>query len=127
MKVTLLLISTLVLFASGCASYNYVNQTYSDTPVDRYIHRNKQFRIYHKPEENKLMITPTFSSAIGQGIIEGITLNSADMSTSKAVFQPAVEAYLKSKYEEVEILDGYKVLEEQWEFIYRTGTANKSE
>ena len=58
-------------------------------------------------------------NAIGNGIIEGLTLFFVDMSDPKPVIQEAAQAYLVENNKECVITNGHEITDGFWEFRYR--------
>jgi hypothetical protein len=96
---------------SACQGMQYAMDNYKGVPVtkhavlpaggqSRYIERNGKtvdraevFRIFDKPEEGRLMITPSLGASAGMGAVKGITLGGAD-GASEARMRQAAENYL---------------------------------
>jgi hypothetical protein len=109
---------TAITALTGCAGMSYAMKHYSNTPVEKFSYHGKIYRMFDKPSDTRIMITPSIGDSMGQGAVKGLTLMAADTSIPKPVFQEAVEAYLSQKHGECIIVDGYKVIEPQWEFRY---------
>ena len=103
---------------AGCATVQYISRNYADVPVTNVTTAYDDFRVYDKPGEGRMMITSSLGSAIGQGVIGGLTYNPAIGATPKPVFQEAVEKYLASAGRRCAVTDGYLLAQPQWEFRY---------
>jgi len=79
------------------------------------------YRVFDRPDVNKLMITPSLSKAMGAGALQGLTFGGVDAMDSigpKPMFERAALAYLASTGRQCRIIDGYLVVRPQWEFKY---------
>jgi hypothetical protein len=115
-----LLAALMVLPAiAGCAGIDAARE-YDDVQVTSFDANGHPWRIFDKPEEGRLMITPSFGRSAGAGLWRGLTFGAVDGSPPKPEFQSAVEAYLAShRPTKCTVLDGYVLLSPQWEFKYR--------
>lgn len=108
------------LMLAGCAGmdaamqYDGVNPVHFQSPPD-----GDTWRIFDKPNEGRLMVTPTLGEAMGEGFLSGLTLGAADTDIPKPEYQAAVAAWLAHTGRHCTILDGYKLIRPQWEFKYR--------
>jgi hypothetical protein len=112
-----------VLFAavilSGCANLNYVMENYNGIePVNFAVAGADEYRVFDKPDQNRMMISSSLSSAMGQGAAAGLTLGAVDATPAKPLFQRAAEEYLASTGRSCTIVDGYLLIKPQWEFKY---------
>lgn len=110
------------LALAGCAGVSYVMKEYSGiSPKPFEIEGEDIYRVFDRPEANKLMITPSFGKAAGAGALQGLTFGGVDAMDSigpKPMFEHAALAYLKSTGRQCRVLDGYLVIRPQWEFKY---------
>lgn len=107
----------LLLVLCGCAGFDAALQ-YSGTPVLSYMNMADTWRIFDKPAEGRLMITPSLGRAVGAGALSGLTLGAADTDIPKPEYQTAVEGWLASTGRACDVQDGYKLVRPQWEFKY---------
>lgn len=119
MRIRLITLLPMLMLLSGCSGLGYVMENYEDVPLEKFRYRGHTYRIFDNEMQSKLMITPSLSASLGQGAIQGLTLNSINASPPKPVYQAVAEAYLRKRYGNFQILDGYEVLDPQWEFLYR--------
>ncbi len=103
---------------AGCATVQYISRNYADVPVATVETPYDNFRVYDRPGDGRMMITSSFGSAIGQGVVAGLTYNSAIGATPKYVFQEGVEKYLAGTGRRCSVTDGYLLAQPQWEFRY---------
>jgi len=105
-----------------CASANYVMNEYSGVEVTRFEVPDKDtYRVFDKPSQNKLMITPSLDRAAGAGFVSGLTfgaVSAQDNLGRKPEFEQVTLAYLTSTGRSCRIVDGYIVIQGQWEFKY---------
>lgn len=107
----------LAIFLSGCAGLDAALQ-YKGTAVVRFMDDRDDWRIFDKPKEGRLMITPSIGRAAGQGFGRGITLGAVDTDIPKPEYQRAVEGWLMAQKRQCSVTDGYKLIRPQWEFKY---------
>lgn len=77
------------------------------------------FRIFDKPGENRLMITPSLGAAAGQGFVTGLTFGIARPRTAEVIFRDVAVAYLASTGRHCEALSTDLIIEPQYEVKYR--------
>jgi hypothetical protein len=93
---------------------------YGGVPVQEVEAGGHPWRIFDKPAEGRLMITPSIGRSMGEGALSGLTLGAADTEIPKPDYQAAVAVWLKTRHGGVcTITDGYKLIRPQWEFTYR--------
>ena len=113
-----LAIPALGIALSGCAGMSAAMQ-YSDVQVQDFQADGHPWRIFDKPTEGRLMITPSIGRAMGDGAVRGLTLGAADTDIPKPEFQSAVQLFLDTKHStSCAITDGYLLIRPQWEFKY---------
>ena len=100
------------LFLTGCSGMNYAIQHYSDTTVERYTYNGQVFRVFDKPKEGRLMITPSLSRSALQGFTYGAA------ATAENTYQEASTAYLVSKGRDCTVSDLKLIVQPQWEAFY---------
>lgn len=109
----------LAVLTAGCSGFRYANE-YRGVDVERFSWDGQTWRIFDKPEEGRLMITPTLLRSARQGFVGGLTLGAFDTDIPKPRYQAAADGWLvNSGRTECEITDGYEVTRPQWEFTYR--------
>lgn len=114
------------LMLAGCgAGVKYAIDEYSGVEVKSFQITEPDgeiYRVFDKPAQSKLMITPSLGRAAGAGFASGLTFGavSADDSLGpKPEFEKATLAYLASTQRpNCRIIDGYVVVRGQWEFKY---------
>lgn len=125
----------LLPFLAGCgAGVDYVIQNYSGTPLVKHeilpadgkryvddgsgnvVDRAKTFRIFDKPAENRLMITPSMGDAIAMGAVQGLTL--ADSDSPIIIYKDAAVDWLKTTGRRCAIVDAYLIIKPQYEVKY---------
>ncbi len=114
---TAVIIITAAISLSGCAGLDAALQ-YNGTTVMPYMNMADTWRIFDKPVEGRLMITPSLGRSAGDGALRGLTLGIADTDIPKPEYQQAVEGWLISSGRMCSVTDGYKLIRPQWEFKY---------
>lgn len=116
------LVLAAALTLAGCAGASYVMSEYQGIePTPFPVEGDDVYRIFDKPADNRLMITPSIAKAMGAGFVQGATFGGVDAMDSigpKPQFEHAALAYLQSTGRTCRILDGYIVVRPQWEFKY---------
>jgi hypothetical protein len=108
---------------AGCGGgVQYAMKEYTGVEVKSFeVVDEDTYRVFDKPAENKLMITPSIGKAMGAGAAQGLTFGGADamdMIGPKPMFEKAALGYLASTGRTCRIIDGYIVAKPQWEFKY---------
>lgn len=108
-----------LLSLTACAGMNYAIENYTGVKPKTFAHDDKTFRVFDKPNEGRLMITPSLGDAAGAGMVQGLTLGlSGNMSGPEGKFQKATETYLRITGRKCRITNGALVVQPQWEFFY---------
>jgi len=121
-----LTMATAGVATSGCASFSYITQAYNGVPVQQVSTQYDTFRVFDKPTENRMMITSSLASAAAQGFTGGLLLNPTATASPKPIFEEAALAYLKQTGRNCKIMDGYLLVNPQWEFKYSCEVATSS-
>jgi hypothetical protein len=112
-------IAVLGTFLAGCAGMSAAMQ-YSDVEVQNIDANGHSWRIFDKPAEGRLMITPSVGRAAGIGAVSGSTLGTTDISPTKVDYQLAAQVWLATRHStSCGITDGYELIRLQWEFKYQ--------
>ncbi len=110
------------LALAGCGGMSYAMQEYSGIdPQPFAIDGEDVYRVFDKPSQNKLMITPSVQRAMAAGAAQGFTFGAVDTMDAlgpKPVFERAALGYLASTGRQCRIIDGALVVRPQWEFKY---------
>lgn len=108
-----------VLGVSACGGLNYAMTNYSGVETVHFANNGKTYRVFDKPEEGRLMITPTIADAAAAGAIQGATLGiSGNPLGPQGEFRIAADAFVKSKNKSCTVTDGALVVSTQYEFFY---------
>lgn len=105
---------------AGCgAGVNYILDEYRGTEMKSFeMPGEDTYRIFDKPHQNKLMITPSLGSAAGTGFTRGLTLGAVDPEAPKPVYERAALGYLESTGRRCRALETYLLVKPQWEVKY---------
>lgn len=108
------------LFAvSACSGAGYAIEHYAGVDVKRIQANGEGSRIYDKPTEGRLMITPTIGRAASVGAVQGATLGTSDGNAdTMSEFESAADAYVKSRDPNCAVTRGALVINPQYEFFY---------
>lgn len=120
MRITRIVGGLGLLFLSGCAGVDSAMQYDGINPVS-FESGDSTWRIFDKPNEGRVMITPSIAEAAAEGAMTGLTFGGFDSEIPKPVYQAAVAAWLGSTDRHCTITDGYKLIRPQWEFTYQCG------
>ena len=108
-----------VLALAGCAGMNYAIENYAKVDVQQFAYEGATYRIFDKPEENRLMITPSIGEAFGGGAVQGLTLGlSGPMGGPEGRYQAVTQAFLAQRDASCKVTNGALVVQPQWEFFY---------
>lgn len=111
-----------ILTTSACGGLNYAMTHYSGVDIVHFSSGGKTYRVFDKPEEGRLMITPTLGDAAASGAIQGATFGlSGDPLGPQGEFRMAANAFVKSRDKSCAVTDGAKVISAQYEFFYTCG------
>lgn len=89
-------------------------KTYGDTSVEKIAANNSEYRIFHRPDLKKIMVTPT----LGRAFASGATFYAYDPTKGDGM-KMACKTYLSNKaYQECVVTRGEEVITEQVEFSY---------
>lgn len=103
---------------SGCAGLDAALD-YTGTPAMPYADIGDVWRVFDKPAEGKLMITPSLEHSGQQGAVTGVTLGAINGFLPGPVYGVAARHYLASTGRACVIVEGYELILTQWEFRYR--------
>lgn len=119
MRSHILAAGTCLFALVGCAQLDYAMTEYGGIKPLQFAYSGKTWRIFDRPADGRLMITPTVGDAAAAGAVEGMTLGlSGNASGSEGVFHSAALAYLKTRSKSCKIYNGALVINPQWEFFY---------
>ena len=113
-----LLVISLAFAMSGCANVSYIVDNYRGVEIQEIATQYDTFRVFDKPAENRLMITSSIGSALGQGLAGGAILNPTAFATPEPVFHEAVEKFLAQSGRQCTTQTGNLLATPQWEFRY---------
>lgn len=103
----------------GCASVNYIMEEYQGIPIVEVKMPDDTYRIFDKPAQSKLMVTPSMASAAGQGFVRGLTLGTAPTDGPKPLFEAAALQFLAENGRPgCRVVDAYLLARPQWEIKY---------
>lgn len=104
---------------SACGGVGYTLENYTGVQVQRIQANGETWRIFDKPGEGRLMITPSIGRAASVGAAQGATLGLSDGGRDTVQeFQAAAQAYLENRDGSCTITNGALVVSPQYEFFY---------
>jgi hypothetical protein len=103
----------LTLFLAGCSGMNYAMEHYNEVDPQPITYKDQSFRIFDKPTEGRLMITPT----VGNSALQGLTFGGA--ATAQNTYKQAAAAYLGATGRTCEVTEMMLVVQPQWETFYK--------
>ena len=105
---------------AGCSGLSYAMQNYASVKPERFAYAGENWRIFHKPTESRLMITPSLTSAFAGGAKTGATFGLAGrQSDPENRFRTAAMMFVKQSVgDECEITSGQLVIDPQYEYNY---------
>lgn len=108
-----------ILLLAGCGGMSYAIEHYSGIKPVSFNTAGKTYRVYDKPNENRLMITPSLADAAAAGAIQGATFGlSGNPLGPQGEFRMASQAFLNARSGNCQVLDGSLVVHPQYEFFY---------
>jgi len=119
MRLDQVLLAMGLLLWTGCSGFDYAMETYGDTPPVAFTSQGKAWRIFDKPGDRIMMITPSLGDVAGAGMAEGLTLGTiGDQTAPVTHFRQAASDYLASTGRRCSITSTREVVDPQWEFTY---------
>ena len=107
---------------TGCSGINYAVENYSGVDVERFEANGQTWRIFDKPAEGRLMITPTLGKAAAVGAAQGATFGLSRGGASPVQnFEAAANLFIKSRDASCQVTSGSLVINPQYEFFYSCG------
>jgi hypothetical protein len=111
-----------VIAITGCSGINYAVENYSGVDVQRFEANGQTWRIFDKPAEGRLMITPTLGKAAAVGAAQGATFGLSRGGASPVQsFEAAANLFIKSRDKTCQVTSGSLVVNPQYEFFYSCG------
>lgn len=117
---SIILAAVLPLVFASCGNLRYIVAEYDG--IKTVVHQAPQatIRIFDKPAQQKMMVTPTIGKALGMGAASGATLGMWTPGTDPFPLQEAAQNYLDvTGRRNYRITKGRLLVKPQWEFEYR--------
>lgn len=111
MKIKIIAIVSL-LSLTACSGMSYALDNYSGVDVQKTSYMGQEFRVFDKPEEQRLMITPS----VGRAITQGATFGAA--ATAEMTYQMAAQSFLDLSGRDCTVGDMKLVVQPQFETFY---------
>lgn len=109
------------LALGGCVAgpaVDYMRAEYTGIPVKLHTVGDDEYRVFDKPEANKLMITPSLSRAAGIGVVQGATYGASDQSHFTKPWAEAAADYLSSTGRSCKVVSTELLMNPQYEVKY---------
>lgn len=109
------------LALGGCVSgpaIDYIKAEYTGVAVQLHTTPDDEYRIFDKPEANKLMITPSLAKASGIGVVQGATYGAVNQSHFTKPWADAAASYLTSTGRTCRIVSTELLMNPQYEVKY---------
>lgn len=104
---------------SGCSGASYAIQHYASVPVKSFASSSgSSYRIYDKPSENRLMITPSIGASMSGGAVKGVTWGIVNPLTGTALYRSTAEEFLRSRGRDCTVKKIELIIEPQYEARY---------
>ena len=109
-----------LVLVTACSGLSYVIENYSSVEMQQFTYADETWRIFDKPNENKLMITPSMGSAMAGGAKTGLTLGLAgNQGDPENRFRTAAMMFVKQKEGSCVIIEGKLLINPQYEYTYK--------
>ncbi|WP_321344824.1 hypothetical protein [Breoghania sp.] len=140
MRAILILVSCLIL--ASCSGIHYALENYSGVEVQehivvpkegpRYIEqpngvrvdRAAHFRIFDKPTESRLMITPSIGDAAAIGLVKGATFGIAGSDAPEVIYRNGAQDFLDKSGRSCDVRDISLIATPQYEVRYTCAAAD---
>jgi hypothetical protein len=121
-KLTILAAALPLAFAS-CGNLKYIVKEYHGVKVVTHAAPQATVRIFDKPAQQKMMVTPTIGKAMGMGAASGATFGLWTLGSDPFPLQGAAQNYLDvTGRRNLRITQGRLLVKPQWEFEYHPTT-----
>jgi hypothetical protein len=104
---------------AGCASVNYIVKEYGDVPMVEVTMPEDTYRVFDRPADRKLMITPSMSTGMRNAYVNGLTLGAANNEIPRANFEAASIQFLQEHGRPgCRVIEAHVLESPQWEVSY---------
>ena len=109
-----------LLVLAGCSGLSYAMDNYTGVKPETFAYAGENWRVFHKPLESRLMITPSLKSAFIGGAKTGATFGLAGNQTDpENRFRTAAMMFIKQNVSDTcGITSGKLVVNPQYEYNY---------
>jgi len=97
---------------------NYTMESYGSVPIVDFPKGHDTYRIFDKPAEGRMMITPSLGTAAAGGFLKGATLGISGPVSNGAVYREVALEFLAKSGRTCQVNEGYLLMDPQWEFRY---------
>lgn len=92
---------------------SYAMKHYNEVDPEAISYEGQSFRVFDKPTEGRLMITPT----VGNSALQGLTFGGA--AKAQNTYKQAAVAYLGATGRKCEVTEMMLIVQPQWETFYK--------
>ncbi len=104
---------------AGCSGLNYAVSNYAQVKPVQFSYGGNTFRVYDRPDENRLMITPLVGDTSGAAALKGAARGEPGaLSGAEGTYRSASDAYFSGTGRQCEISRVERIVEAQWEVFY---------
>ncbi|MDV7145920.1 hypothetical protein R3X27_24860 [Tropicimonas sp. TH_r6] len=104
---------------TGCSGLDYAVSNYSKVKPVQFTYAGNTFRVYDRPDENRLMITPQVGDRSGANALKGAAQGAAGgLAGSEGTYRSASDAYFSGTGRQCEVNRIERIVEPQWEVFY---------
>lgn len=76
---------------------SYILENYSGVAPEPVVMNDDTYRVFDKPGENRMMVTPSIGAAGAQGFGRGLALGLVDTTPPSVRFEAAADRFLEEK------------------------------
>jgi hypothetical protein len=110
---------SLLVVLGGCASVSYILAEYDGVQLKTITMPEDEYRVFDKPIQNKMMVTPSLGATAAQGFGSGLLLGAVDNTPPRPRFEAAALAFLEQDGRRgCRVLDAYVLARPQYEVKY---------
>jgi len=115
------------LLATGCSGASYAISNYGSVRIQHFTSPSQRtpYRIYDKPTENRLMITPSIANSFNHAASRGEPLTNS--APTEALFENAAIEYLSSTGRTCVAKRTFLIIKPQFEVQYECGGLSDEE
>jgi hypothetical protein len=103
---------------TSCAGMKHAME-YRDIKVQKFEVEGYTSRVFDKPEEHRMMLTPTLGKSAGYGALKGVTFGGTDVTPEEKWWLSVGQRWLEhTGRSDCAVTEAYEIIEPQWEVLY---------